>query len=235
MSETVLQLRGVRKSYNLGLSNEVEVLHGIDLCLQRSDFCALVGPSGSGKSSLLNLIAQLDVPTAGEIELLGQPTHGLSDSARSRLRRQALSMVFQFHHLLPAFTALENVLLPLMIDQGRPSTQARAQAYDLLAAVGLADWAQRRVTELSGGQQQRVAIARALITRPPLLVADEPTGNLDTHSAQGVFDLFRQFHHSEGCAIVLVTHDPRLAQQAGRCITLVDGRIASDERLRACS
>lgn len=231
MSETVLHLRGVRKSYNLGLRNEVEVLHGIDLCLQRSDFCALVGPSGSGKSSLLNLIAQLDVPTAGEIELLGQPTRALDDAARSRLRRQALGVVFQFHHLLPAFTALENVLLPLMIGQGKPSAQARAQAYDLLAAVGLADWAQRRVTELSGGQQQRVAIARALITRPPLLVADEPTGNLDTQSAQGVFDLFRQFHHSEGCAIVLVTHDPRLAQQAGRCITLVDGRIASDERL----
>lgn len=230
MSEAVLTLRGVRKSYHQGLRNEAEVLHGIDLSLQRNDFCALVGPSGSGKSSLLNLIAQLDVPTAGEIELLGQPTRALDDTARSRLRRQALSVVFQFHHLLPAFTALENVLLPLMIAQGRPSAQARAQAFELLAAVGLADWAQRRVTELSGGQQQRVAIARALITRPPLLVADEPTGNLDTQSAQIVFDLIRQFHHSEGCAVLLVTHDPRLAQQAGRCITLVDGCIASDER-----
>lgn len=229
MSETVLALRGVRKSYHLGLRNEVEVLHGIDLSLARDDFCALIGPSGSGKSSLLNLIAQLDVPTAGEIELLGQPTRALDDTARSRLRRQALGVVFQFHHLLPAFTALENVLLPVMIGHGRPGAQARAQALELLSAVGLAGWADRPVNELSGGQQQRVAIARALITRPPLLVADEPTGNLDTQSAQGVFDLFRQFHQSAGCAVLVVTHDPRLAEQAGRCITLVDGRIASDE------
>ncbi|GAA5236476.1 ABC transporter ATP-binding protein [Verticiella sediminum] len=227
-SGAVLALEGVRKSYNVGTPTETEVLHGIDLQLSRSDFCALIGPSGSGKSTLLNLIGQLDSPTSGEITLLGVPTSGLHDDERTLLRRRALGFVFQFHHLVPAFTALENVLMPLMIGHGKPRPDDRERAQTLLDDVGLGEHAHKKPAELSGGQQQRVAIARALIAHPPLLVADEPTGNLDTQTADGVFALFRRFHETLGCAVLIVTHDPRLSDRSDRRITLVDGRIAED-------
>jgi len=224
----VLAVREVRKSYHVGLPTESEVLHGISFELAADDFCALVGPSGSGKTSLLNLVAQLDTPTQGEIELLGYPTRGMQDQARTLLRRRALGFVFQFHHLIPAFTALENVLMPCMIDHGKPRTADCERALALLQDVGLGDCAHKLPTELSGGQQQRVAIARALVTHPPLLVADEPTGNLDTQTAESIFALFRRFHEQLGCAVLIVTHDQRLSSQADRLITLVDGRIAGD-------
>ena len=224
----VLKLVGLRKSYNVGLPTEAEVLHGLDFSLGRRDFAALVGPSGSGKSTLLNLLGLLDSPTSGELYLLGRPTRSMGDAARTALRGGSIGFVFQFHHLIQAFTARENVLMPLMVETGRPTADSIARANGLLEAVGLADFGDKKPGELSGGQQQRVAIARALVTRPALLLADEPTGNLDTKTADGVFDLFRRFNREFGCAVLIVTHDPRLSERCDRTITLVDGRIVSD-------
>ncbi|HEU4654566.1 MAG TPA: ABC transporter ATP-binding protein [Steroidobacteraceae bacterium] len=226
----VLRLDGLRKSYNVGEPTETEVLHGIDLTLQRRDFAALIGPSGSGKSTLLNLIGLLDKPTAGELFVLGQGTSTLDDERRTALRANAIGFVFQFHHLIEAFTALENVLMPWMVRNGRPDEHILDWGRELLDAVGLggSDW--KRPRELSGGQQQRVAVARALVTKPALLLADEPTGNLDTQTADSVFKLFRRFNDEMGCAVLLVTHDPRLAQACDRTIELVDGTIVRDSR-----
>src|SRR5690606_1319938 len=230
--EEVLRLTGLRKSYNTGLPTEVEVLHGLDLSIGRRDFAALVGPSGSGKSTLLNLLGLLDSPTSGELVLLGRATRELDDESRTALRASALGFVFQFHHLIPAFNALENVMMPLMIAHGRPSADTIARARALLQDVGLAQFEQRKPDELSGGQQQRVAIARALATRPAPLLADAPTGNLDTHTAAEVFELFRRFNQEAGCAVLLVTHDPRLSDTCDRVIHLVDGAIVEDTRRR---
>lgn len=224
-SQQVLRLEGLRKSYNQGLPTETEVLHGIDLSLSRSDFAALVGPSGSGKSTLLNIIGLLDTLTAGELYLLGQPTSAMDDSGRTQLRGRSIGFVFQFHHLIQAFTVLENLLMPLMVTEGRPSSEMIDRARALLADVGLEKLAERRPNQLSGGQQQRVAIARALITHPALLLADEPTGNLDTRTAADIFALFRRFNEQFGCAVLLVTHDPRLSAQCDRTLELVDGRL----------
>jgi lipoprotein-releasing system ATP-binding protein len=227
-AEEVLRLAGLRKSYNTGEPTEIEVLHGLDLVIRRRDFASLIGPSGSGKSTLLNLLGLLDTPTSGELVLLGHATRELDDEARTALRASALGFVFQFHHLLPAFTAIENVMMPLMVAQGRPAAATVETARNLLAEVGLADLADRKPMALSGGQQQRVAIARALMTQPALLLADEPTGNLDTKTAAGVFELFRRFNRERGCAVLVVTHDPRLSEVCDRTITLVDGAIVSD-------
>lgn len=224
----VLRLEALKKSYNIGQPNEIEVLHGIDFTIQRHDFAALIGPSGSGKSTLLNILGLLDQPTDGEIYLLGQATRQMDDTTRTRLRGESIGFVFQFHHLIQAFTVLENVLMPLMLVHGRPNRQAIQRAYDLLEAVGLKDFAQRKASQLSGGQQQRVAIARSLITQPALLLADEPTGNLDSQTATEVFELFRKVNTEQKCAVLLVTHDPRLSATCDRTIKLVDGRIESD-------
>ena len=229
-SAEVLRLTGLRKSYAVGTPVESEVLHGIDFLIEQRDFAALIGPSGSGKSTLLNLLGLLDTPTVGEIHLLGEATSAMDDDARTALRGTALGFVFQFHHLLPAFTALENVLLPRMLRHGRPTADDVAHARRLLADVGLEALAQRKPSQLSGGQQQRVAIARALMTQPRLLLADEPTGNLDTATAAEVFALFRRINREHRCAVLVVTHDPRLSGTCDRTIELVDGRIVSDKR-----
>ena len=226
--QEVLCLAALRKAYNPGTPLEQEVLHGIDLRLVRGELTALIGPSGSGKSTLLNVIGLLDSPTAGELYLLGQPTRELDDAARTRLRNRAIGFVFQFHHLIPAFSVLDNVLMPLMIRHGKPRAEDLALAAELLDAVGLGAFAQSKANRLSGGQQQRVAIARALVTRPALLLADEPTGNLDSRTAESVFELFRRFNREFGCAVLVVTHDPRLAQSCERTVQLVDGRIVND-------
>jgi lipoprotein-releasing system ATP-binding protein len=228
--EEVLRLADLRKSYNIGLPTEIEVLHGISLTLDRQDFASLIGPSGSGKSTLLNLLGLLDSPTAGDLFLLGESTRAMPDDVRTAHRASAIGFVFQVHHLMPGFTALENVLMPLLVANGRPSAETRERGRSLLAAVGLADLAGRKPGELSGGEQQRVAIARALITRPALLLADEPTGNLDTRTAANVFELFRRFNREFGCAVLVVTHDPRLSAVCDRTLELVDGRIVSDRR-----
>jgi len=226
----VLRLVGLRKSYGVDTPVETEVLHGIDLALAQQDFAALIGPSGSGKSTLLNLLGLLDTPTRGELFLLGHPTRAMDDDTRTALRGSTIGFVFQFHHLLPAFTALENVLLAQMLTHGRPRPGDVELASRLLADVGLAEFADRKPSNLSGGQQQRVAIARSLMTRPRLLLADEPTGNLDTVTAASVFALFRRINRDYGCAVLVVTHDPRLSGTCDRTIELVDGRIVSDTR-----
>ena len=227
-SSEVLRLQQVDKTFNAGTPLACQVLHDINLRLCRGELAALIGPSGSGKSTLLNIIGLLDTPSSGELYLLGRPTRDSDDATRTALRNQAIGFVFQFHHLISAFSVLENVLMPLMIRHGKPSRAERQLALELLAEVGLADLAERRPTQISGGQQQRVAIARALVTRPPLLLADEPTGNLDSRSAQGIFELFRRVNQQLGCAILVVTHDQQLANSCQRIIQLSDGHIVAD-------
>ena len=223
MAEPVLQLQGVVKEF--GTRVVTRVLHGVDLTLQAGEFAALIGPSGSGKSTLLNLIGLLDRPTAGRVLLQGQDTGGLEDDELARLRARTLGFVFQFHHLLSAFSALENVVLPQLADAGWPAPWMRTRAQALLEAVGLGERAQARPSELSGGQQQRVAIARALAMRPALVLADEPTGNLDTATSDRVFEGLRHFNRAEGTAFLVVTHDPRLAARCDRVLEIVDGRL----------
>jgi len=227
--DALIELQALRKSYNLGLPNEAEVLHGLELCVRPGEFIALMGPSGSGKSTLLNILGLLERMTSGEYRLQGAPVRGLSDAELTLLRRRALGFVFQFHHLLPAFTALENVTLPALMGEGRVSSTQREKARGLLAALGLAAAMDKRPAELSGGMQQRVAIARALAMDPPLVLADEPTGNLDTVSSAEVFALMRRIHAERGTAFIVVTHDPRLAARCDRLVELIDGRIARDE------
>ena len=222
----IVALRGIRKSYGVGTPVETEVLHGIDLVLSAGEFAAMIGPSGSGKSTLLNLIGLLERPTAGEYRLRDARTDTLSDDALTRARRDTLGFVFQFHHLLPAFDAVENVAMTTLIRAGRIDATARARAEALLAAVGLAQARGKRPSELSGGMQQRVAIARALMHAPPLVLADEPTGNLDTASSAAIFELMRRFNRESGTAFLIVTHDPRIADRCDRVIEMVDGRIA---------
>lgn len=228
--QDVLRLDALRKSYNIGQANEVEILHGIDFTIQRTDFAALIGPSGSGKSTLLNILGLLDQPTQGELYVLGQPTREMQDKERTALRGQSIGFVFQFHHLIQAFSALDNILMPVTLQRGRPNQHAVQQARELLAAVGLEKFATRKPNELSGGQQQRVAIARALMTQPALLLADEPTGNLDSQTAEDMFGLFRKVHEERDCAVLLVTHDARLSKTCDRTIHLVDGLIQSDSK-----
>ena len=229
---STLRLQGIRKSYGAGTLHETEVLHGIDMRLERGEFVALIGPSGSGKSTLLNIIGLLDKPSAGKLFLIGQEAEDLPDKALTQLRAKAVGFVFQFHNLLPAFTAVENVMLPLLAAQGRPSAAMRARAEDLISQVGLKDWGHHLANDLSGGQQQRVAIARALVMQPALVLADEPTGNLDTVAADKVFALMREISQG-GTAFLIVTHDPRLAARCDRIIELVDGKIQRDEAIVA--
>ncbi|MFO0459335.1 MAG: ABC transporter ATP-binding protein [Burkholderiales bacterium] len=223
----IVALRGVRKSYDIGTPIETEVLHGIDLEIGRGEFAAMIGPSGSGKSTLLNLIGLLERPTAGEYRLRGRRIDALDDDGLTAARLGTLGFVFQVHHLVPAFDALENVAMPALIRTGRIDAAARARAQALLDAVGLAGAARRKPSQLSGGMQQRVAIARALMHDPPLVLADEPTGNLDTASAQQAFELMRRFNRESGTAFLIVTHDPRIADRCDRVIEMLDGRLAS--------
>ncbi len=222
-----MQLRGVRKSCNRGAPNETEVLHGIDLTLQRGEFCAVMGPSGSGKSTLLNIVGLLDRPTQGLLSVCGEETTTLDDAALTRLRGHSIGFVFQFHNLLGAFTALENVMMPMLGDAGFPSIAMAARSADLLDRVGLSPWRDQPSSQLSGGQQQRVALARALAMNPALLLADEPTGNLDTHSANAVFDLLRQVNREQGTSVLFVTHNPSLAGRCDKTIMVVDGLVVA--------
>jgi len=221
----ILQLQDIRKRYNLGTPVETEVLHGIDMALAEAEFVSLTGPSGSGKSTLLNIIGLLERPTTGALTIAGQRADQLEDTALTRLRGRTIGFVFQFHHLLPAFTALENVMLPSIIEHGQATPEAEAFGLELLDRVGLKGAEHKQPAELSGGMQQRVAIARALSLRPRLILADEPTGNLDTVTADEVFALLREFNHDHGSACLIVTHDPRLAARCDRQVVLVDGRL----------
>jgi lipoprotein-releasing system ATP-binding protein len=221
----VLQLEGVRKSYAQGTPAETEVLHGVDLALARGEFCALMGPSGSGKSTLLNVIGLLDRPSAGRIRIDGQDTSGLSEAELTRLRGHAIGFVFQYHYLISAFTALENVMMPMLLERGRADDAIVERSRGLLDQVGLLPWQDHRAPNMSGGQQQRVAIARALAMNPPLILADEPTGNLDTKSADGVFALLREVNARQGTTVLMVTHNQELARRCDRIVELVDGRV----------
>ena len=229
----LIELAGIRKSYNIGQPIEAEVLHGVDLTLARGEFVALIGPSGSGKSTLLNIIGLLERPTAGQYRVQGQESTSLADAEITALRGRALGFVFQFHHLLPAFTALENVTLPALLREGRVSAAQLQRAQEVLAAMGLEKAMAKKPGELSGGMQQRVAIARALVLQPPLVLADEPTGNLDTASSDEVFALMRRMHAELQISFLIVTHDPRLAARCDRVVELVDGQIKRDERTPA--
>ncbi len=229
-NEPLVQLQGLRKTYNEGLPNAEEVLHGVDLAINPGEFTALIGPSGSGKSTLLNILGLLESASGGSYRLDGRDVTAFDDDERTHARHAVLGFIFQFHHLLPAFTALENVMLPGLIGRRREAARVdlRVRARELLGAVGLADAHDKKPGELSGGMQQRVAIARALVGSPQLVLADEPTGNLDTRTSDSIFALLREFNRERGTGLLIVTHDPRLAARCDRIIELVDGRIAAD-------
>jgi len=228
----VVALRAVRKSFNVGTPVETEVLHGIDLELHRGEFCAVMGPSGSGKSTLLNIIGLLDRPTSGTLSVCGEETTSLDDAALTRLRGHSIGFVFQYHHLLSAFSAIENVVLPMLGAAGRPDAAMFARADRLLDEVGLTPWRNNPANRLSGGQQQRVAVARALAMNPPVLLADEPTGNLDTKSADAVFELLRKVNREDGTSVLFVTHNPELASRCDKTIQVVDGTIVGATEAR---
>src|SRR6202142_489481 len=224
MNQSLLSARGLSKSYTMG-KRTLEVLRGVSLDVARGEFLALRGASGAGKSTLLHLIGGLDVPNAGEIHFAGQNLAALSQNELAHFRRRRVGFVFQAYYLLPELDALENVCLPARVARV-PAGQAGARGRDLLARVGLKDRMEHKPYELSGGEQQRVAIARALINEPELLLADEPTGNLDSHTGGEIIELLKSLRAEKQTTLIIATHDARVAAHAERVIELVDGRIA---------
>jgi lipoprotein-releasing system ATP-binding protein len=225
VADAILKLEHVCKAYNVGQPTEVEVLHDIDLELDHGEFLALIGPSGSGKSTLLNIVGLLDRPTSGRLLIKGRDVATLGDDELTHLRGHTVGFGFQYHLLISAFTARENVMMPMLADRGFSSAEIEARADHLLAEVGLEKFGNNLANNMSGGQQQRVAVARALAMNPDLVLADEPTGNLDTKSADAVFELMRRVNRESGTSFLLVTHNMDLARRCDRIIEVVDGRI----------
>lgn len=228
MSESVIQMKNIIKRYYIGKPNELQILNGIDLSVNKGEFVSIVGESGSGKSTLMNIIGVLDRQTEGEYFLEGQNVNLLEDEARSAIRNRRIGFVFQNFNLLPRANALKNVMIPLMYGEERVKNQ-KERAMEMLKMVGMEDRANHRPNELSGGQKQRVAIARAMINDPGIILADEPTGALDSKTGHMVMDLFHKLHEEQGKTIVLITHSQELAQETERIVTLLDGNIISDQ------
>lgn len=226
MSDALVQLESVSKRYGAAGEAQQTVLHDVSLRIEPGEFACIIGPSGSGKSTLLNLIGLLDRASAGRIYVAGEDISQLDDDGLTRMRSETLGFVFQFHHLIGALTAAENVMLPLAIRTGHTSEALLRSAQHALERVGLGDYGKALPRQLSGGQQQRVAIARAIVTEPRLLLADEPTGNLDTQTSSEVFARMRELNAELGMAFIVVTHDPRIAAQSDRIIEVVDGRVS---------
>lgn len=225
--DVILRLDDIRKTYTNGVDEEV--LFGVDLELRTGDFAVLVGKSGSGKTTLLNIIGLLDTPTAGRLFLDDRETSTLDEDERAQLRREYIGFIFQFHHLLPDFNVLENVLMPCRIRGKEYEEAAHDRAVEMLEMVGLGEKIQTPVNELSGGQQQRVATVRAFANDPTVVMADEPTGSLDSETSRSVMDLMRDINRETGTAFLMVTHDPELTDYADRVVELQDGRIVGNE------
>ena len=230
MSDLVIQIRNLTREYPMGVET-VHALRGVSLDIRRNEYVAIMGPSGSGKSTLMNLIGCLDTPTGGEYWLNGQEVSRMRDDALARVRNREIGFVFQTFNLLPRASALQNVELPLVYG-GTGARERRRRAAAALERVGLADRMDHRPNELSGGQRQRVAIARALVNRPAILLADEPTGNLDSTTSEEIMRVFGNLH-AEGQTVIMVTHEPDIAGHAARVVVLRDGRVASDTRVRS--
>ncbi len=231
MSNNVIEISGVTKDYKQG-SIDVRALRGVDLDIAAGEFTAICGPSGSGKTTLLNLVGALDTPTTGSINVDGQDLASLGRRGRSRLRRDRIGFVFQAYNLMPVLTAYENAESVLAL-QGAPAEQRRRTIMKLLADVGLEGLEDRRPDQLSGGQQQRVAIARAIASQPAVVLADEPTANVDSETADRLLGIMEKLNRSRGVTFVFSTHDPRVMERARRLVRLVDGRVSSDERKEA--
>ena len=227
MSEPVIRMENIVKTYYLGKPNELEILHGINLTVNKGEFVSIVGESGSGKSTLRNIIGVLDRQTQGNYYLEGQDVNGMSDEVRSAIRNRRIGFVFQNFNLLPRANALKNVMVPLLYGEEH-SKNGKEHAMEMLKMVGMEDRADHRPNELSGGQKQRVAIARAMINDPAIILADEPTGALDSKTGHMVMDLFHKLHEEQGKTIVLITHSQELAQETERIVTLLDGQIVAD-------
>mgnify|MGYP004471165441 FL=1 len=224
----VIDMQGIVKRYYVGQPNELEILHGIDLHVSQNEFVAIVGESGSGKSTLMNMIGALDRPTEGTYRLVGQDISQLKDEQLSDIRNQEIGFVFQNFCLIPRMSAVRNVEIPLMY-ANMPPKQRRERAMELLAMVGMEDRADHKPNELSGGQNQRVAIARAMANDPNILLADEPTGALDSKTGHLVMDIFHRLHEEQNKTVVLITHSQELAHETERMITISDGRIIADQ------
>jgi putative ABC transport system ATP-binding protein len=228
-SKAIVELRNIVKSFPVG-NDEITILHDISLDIQQGEFVSIVGPSGNGKSTLLNMVTGIDRPSDGEVVVTGRPVHAMSENELAKWRGQDVGIIFQFFQMLPSLSLLQNVVLPMEFAKKFSRAERRERAMELLDIVGLADQANKLPSMVSGGQQQRAAIARALSTDPPLLVADEPTGNLDAKTAGQVFDLFMRLIEEQGKTMLMVTHDQELADRIPRKIEIVNGRIAHDSR-----